>query len=118
MRYVEEKEKISLLNDEGKELAYVEFPFFEEGKAEVTHTIVDPSLGGQGIAGILTEKMAEKLRRENARAELTCSYAIRWFGKHPEYDDVLIDPALEHAKASGSAPEACGIPKHRKAKET
>ncbi len=42
-------------------------------------------------------------------AELTCSYSIRWFSKHPEYEDVLTDPQMEKRKADELAGPACGI---------
>lgn len=32
---------------------------------------------------------AEQLRSQNRKAVLTCSYAVNWFGKHPEYEDVV-----------------------------
>ncbi len=92
MEFVKEKDRIWYGGTSDEPLAYVEFPEFEEGKVEVTHTVVDPSLGGQGLAGRLNEEMAKQLREEGRKAELTCSYTISWFGKHPEYSDVLIDP--------------------------
>lgn len=114
MSFREEKERIVYLNEEGRELAVIEFPMFEEGKAEVTHTIVDKSLRGRGIAGQLTMRMAEKFRREGIKAELTCSYAVSWFSKHPEYRDLLIDPEKEEEKAAGQSGGACRIPVHRR----
>ena len=114
MSFREEKERIVYLDEEGRELAAIEFPLFSEGKAEVTHTIVDESLRGRGIAGQLTGLMAEKFRREGIKAELTCSYAVSWFSKHPEYRDLLIDPDKEEEKARSQAGEACRIPVHRR----
>lgn len=114
MSFREEKERIVYLDEEGRELAFIEFPLFDEGKAEVTHTIVDDSLKGRGIAGQLTRLMAEKFSREGIKAELTCSYAVRWFSKHPEYRHLLIDPEAEEKKAAGQTEGACRIPVHRK----
>lgn len=114
MSFREEKERIVYLDEEGRELAFIEFPLFDEGKAEVTHTVVDDSLRGRGIAGQLTALMAEKLRREGIKAELTCSYAVSWFHKHPEYRDLLIDPEKEEEKAERREQDACRIPRHRK----
>ena len=39
------------------------------------------------------------LREKGLKAELTCSYSIKWFAKHPEYADVLEDPEKEKQKA-------------------
>ncbi|MCR5596364.1 MAG: N-acetyltransferase [Lachnospiraceae bacterium] len=108
------KDKIWLEDGNGNTIAFVEFPEFERGKVEVTHTVVDPSLQGKGIAGMLMKAMAEKLVEEGRVAELTCSYAIRWFDKNRDYSDALIDPEIEYKKADNMTHNACGIPKHKK----
>jgi len=108
------KEKIWLEDENGNILAYIEFPEFEPGNVEVTHTVVSPSLQGKGIASELTKAMAQKLINEGRKAELTCSYAIRWFEKNREYSDALIDPISEYKKAEGQILGACSVPKHRK----
>ena len=113
MNYHMEHNRVWLEDDEGKEIAYVTFPAFEPGMTEVTHTFVDSSLRGQGVAGILMDKMVEVLRETGQKAELTCSYAMKWFMKHPECQDVLIDPEAEAIKASGGIPDACRIPRHK-----
>ncbi|MCR4902107.1 MAG: N-acetyltransferase [Butyrivibrio sp.] len=112
-QFKETKDKIWLENDEGKTMAFIEFPEFETGKVEVTHTVVDESLRGQGIAGKLTEHMAKKLLREGKRAELTCSYAVKWFNEHRVYENILLNPEEEYEKASNMQEMACQIPKHR-----
>ena len=84
----------------------------EKGKVEITHTIVNEDFQGQGLAGRLTMALAEKLRSDNLKAELTCSYAVKWFSKHREYEDVLIDPLAEYKK-SEAGNKACNLPKHK-----
>ena len=56
---------------------------------EITHTFVDDSLRGQGIAGNLMKAVAEELRAEKKKAVPVCSYAQAWFRRHPEYADVV-----------------------------
>ncbi len=90
-------------------MAVLEYPELRHGIVEITHTEVDPSMGGQGIAGKMTEHVANILRVDGRKAELTCSYAIKWFQKHPEYKDVLADPDKEAEKASNLGGPACGI---------
>jgi len=106
--------KIWLEDSAGNMIAFVEFPEFEPGKVEVTHTIVDPSIEGRGVAALLTKTMAEKLMAEGKKAELTCSYAIRWFHIHKEYREVLVDPEYEEQKAQTLSGHACGLPRFRK----
>lgn len=88
MEFHEEANRICLLDEAGKTLA--EVTFSQEGEdLELDHTFVDPSLAGRGIAGKLVEAAAEKLRREGRKARITCSYAVHWFEKNPQWADVV-----------------------------
>ena len=90
MDFKENSEKIWLENEEGKVVAYVEFPEVN-GVANVMHTVVDKSLRGQGIAGKLLTALVEKMEKEGRKLELTCSYAIDWFEKNKGHENVLAD---------------------------
>ena len=90
MDFKENSEKIWLENEEGKVVAYVEFPEIN-GVAHVMHTVVDKSLRGQGIAGKLLTALVEKMEKEGRKIELTCSYAIDWFEKNKGHENVLAD---------------------------
>jgi len=105
--------KVWLEDENGNIIAYADFPEYEPGKVEVTHTVVDESLRGRGIAGKLMEHMAKKLIKEGKKAELTCSYAIKWFDKHREYEKALINPKEEYEKAINITEMACRIPKNK-----
>lgn len=72
-------------------IAEVLFPLESENVVNITHTFVDDSLRGQGAAGKLMEAAAEKIRQNNWQAKLTCSYAIAWFSRHKEYEDILFN---------------------------
>ena len=90
MDFKENSEKIWLENEEGKVVAYDEFPEIN-GVANVMHTVVDKSLRGQGIAGKLLTALVEKMEKEGRKLELTCSYAIDWFEKNKGHENVLAD---------------------------
>ena len=90
MDFKENSEKIWMENEEGKVVAYVEFPEIN-GVANVMHTVVDKSLRGQGIAGKLLTALVEKMEKEGRKLELTCSYAIDWFEKNKGHENVLAD---------------------------
>ena len=90
MDFKENSEKIWLENEEGKVVAYVEFPEIN-GVANVMHTVVDKSLRGQGIADKLLTALVEKMEKEGRKIELTCSYAIDWFEKNKGHENVLAD---------------------------
>ncbi len=83
------KEDRITYEDQGKVLAEVFFPEEGENRVNICHTFVDESLRGQGIAGQLLERAAKQLRSQGKQAVPTCSYAVLWFEKHPEYGDVL-----------------------------
>ncbi len=89
MDFKSEKEKTWLEDESGRQVAVLEHPEVRPGVVVLLHTIVDPSLSGQGIAGKLTKAVADRLRAEGIKAELSCSYSVQWFEKHPEYKDIL-----------------------------
>lgn len=80
--------RIFALDGNGEILAEVTFPTKEDGVAEIDHTFVAPALRGQGIADKLLQAAADTLRAEGKKARLVCSYAVTWFDRHPEYEDV------------------------------
>ena len=89
MRFETTDRRIVCVGDEGTQLGYVEFEQMRPGVVDVTHTFVEPAGRGQGIADRLTLELANRLREKRLRAQLSCSYAQRWFARHPEFADVL-----------------------------
>ena len=61
--------KIWLENEAGDMKAYVDFPETGTGRVNVTHTVVDPDLRGQGAAGKLMEALAGKLKEDGKKAD-------------------------------------------------
>lgn len=55
----------------------------------VDHTIVDPSLRGQGVAGKLLDKVITMAREENIKIIPECSYVVAKMTRTNEYEDVL-----------------------------
>lgn len=89
MEFVHESNKIYLANEEGNSIAEVTFPTVKEQVVNVNHTYVDDSLRGQGIAGQLMEELVQQLKAENKKAVLSCSYAVKWFEKNKQYEDLV-----------------------------
>lgn len=89
MNFIHELNRIFKLDDNNEVIAEVTFPNTDPDTVNINHTFVHSSLGGQGIAGELLESAAADLRAQGKKAVPTCSYAIKWFSKHPEYNDVL-----------------------------
>ncbi|EHF02317.1 hypothetical protein HMPREF1008_00722 [Olsenella sp. oral taxon 809 str. F0356] len=92
-------DKLSFVGDYGDVLGEVSFPEDEDGILNFNHTYVAPSERGSGMAGRLMGQAVRHVRFVGKKARATCSYAIRWFQKHPEYADILVEPpAAEPAK--------------------
>lgn len=89
MQIKTELNRISISDKDGKLLAEVTFPNIDDNTVLIDHTFVDESLRGQGVAAKLMEAVAEELIKNKKKVKLSCSYAISWFAKHPEYNDIL-----------------------------
>ena len=100
MDFITEKDRIYATDPSGNVIAEVTFPT-KNGVSTIDHTFVDTSLRGEGIAGKLVKLAADKILTEGNKIAATCSYAVAWFKRHPEYH--LVD----------SGPVACRIDRRR-----
>lgn len=91
MEFITEKDRIYATDYSGNVIAEVTFPT-ENGVSTIDHTFVDPSLRGEGIAGQLVKMAADKILAEGNKIAATCSYAVAWFKRHPEYHLVCSGP--------------------------
>ena len=89
LKFITSENEIYLLDEDGNKVAYVSFHEIQEGVLEVDHTVVSESLRGQGIAEKLMINLYEMLKQKNKKVVLTCSYAVHYFNKHEEKQDVL-----------------------------
>jgi predicted GNAT family acetyltransferase len=89
MNFTYNPNQIAYFHSDNNLLAEVTFPNVDENTVDINHTFVDDSLRGQGVAGKLMEATALYLRSQGKKAVLTCSYAISWFEKHAEFNDIL-----------------------------
>lgn len=83
--------RIYMTDDHGAVVAEVTFPAVSADVVNIDHTFVHDSLRGQGVAAQLMKAAADRLRGEGRRAYPTCSYAVRWFEKNPDYADVYTE---------------------------
>lgn len=90
MKFIHENEGIFLQNNEGKRIGGITFTDMGGGVVDITHTYVDRSLRGQGIAGKLMTELTQTLRANNKKACPTCSYAVDWFERHTECADIFV----------------------------
>lgn len=64
--------------------AYVEYELTDDG-LDILHTVVPRPLEGRGIASALVRFAYDFARANGLKPQATCSYAIAWLQKHPEY---------------------------------
>lgn len=84
MEFITENDRIYATDPSGKLIAEVTF-HTSEGISTIDHTFVDSSMRGGGVAGTLVKLAADHILAEGNRLGATCSYAVSWFGRHPEY---------------------------------
>lgn len=73
------QDKIVCLDDNNSIVAEIDFPKTGVNEITITHTFVDSSLRGQGIAKKLVEEVISIARKEKYNIRATCSYAMRYF---------------------------------------
>ena len=90
-RFVVKPDRTEYVTPEGEILAVVLYPAAGPDTVEITHTEVDDSLQGQGIAGKLTERAAAYLASQGKKVIPTCSYAQSWFQSSYKYKDIIAE---------------------------
>jgi len=55
----------------------------------IDHTFVSENLKGQGIGAQLVMEVVNLARREKAKIQALCPFAIKMLRRNPEYADVL-----------------------------
>ena len=84
MEFISESGRIYAENDNGEVVAEITYTV-NDGIATINHTFTDDSLRGQWIAGKLVQTAAEQIIKNGYKLRATCSYAVSWLNKHPEY---------------------------------
>ena len=64
---------------------YVDYKLVDGG-LDIRHTIVPKEIGGRGIASALVKAAYDYARAEGLKPVATCSYAVTWLQRHPEYN--------------------------------
>lgn len=57
----------------------------KNGQLDIRHTIVPPEIGGRGIAAQLVKSIYDYALEQHLQPIATCSYAVVWLQRHPEY---------------------------------
>lgn len=90
MDFIYEPERIIIKNEENKIVGEIDFPLQADGNYVITHTFVDDSLRGQGMADKLVQAAADYIEKQGKTTVATCSYAQVWAKRHEkEYGHVF-----------------------------
>jgi predicted GNAT family acetyltransferase len=66
------------------------------GEIHLVHTEVDPAHQGKNLAAILLrESLADIRARGSEKVVPVCSYTVRYMEKHPDTQDLLLNPIEE-----------------------
>jgi predicted GNAT family acetyltransferase len=77
-----------------------------DSEIRLTHTEVDPAYQGKNLAAILLRESLDTIRAEEmGKVVPICSYTVKYMEKHPETQDLLLNP-IEDAIAACRWPGA------------
>lgn len=64
--------------------------YLSDGESfDVRHTVVPSEIEGRGIASALVREAYDYARAKGLQAIATCSYAVKWLERHPEYNGIV-----------------------------
>lgn len=89
MEFKHETDRIYSVNQDGITIAEVTFPKISSNIIEINHTFIDESLRGQGVASQLVQMVCDYAKENNFLIKPTCSYAVKWFEKNIQYQNLL-----------------------------
>jgi predicted GNAT family acetyltransferase len=89
MLFIFDNNQIIHKSDDGTVLAQIIFENYQKDTLKLVKVFVDPSLRGQGVAAKLMLAAYDHLKLNHLKVVPTCPYAVTWFEKNPDKQDVL-----------------------------
>ncbi|MCK4551612.1 MAG: N-acetyltransferase [Tenericutes bacterium] len=91
MDYIYEENRIYALREDHLLLSEVTFPARDDSRVNVDHIYIDQSLRGKRAASDLMLLAYNYIKDKNKKIIAKCPYAIKWFKRHEEYQDIVIN---------------------------
>ncbi len=91
MDYIYESNRIYAEQEDYLLLAEIVFPNRDEKRVNLDHVYVDQSLRGKGVASELMLLAYNYIKSKNLKIVAKCPYAITWFKRHVEFQDIVIN---------------------------
>lgn len=77
--------------DADRELRIVFADYAAQGEQRaILHVEADDELRGTGAAGKFMQSLADHARAKGLKLTPRCSYAVAWFKRHKDYEDILV----------------------------
>ena len=83
MDYIKNNNNIEVIKDDII-VASISFEEINDDTYNISHTYVDESLRGQGIASKLVEMAVEEINNRGKKVVASCSYAKKWLEKRSD----------------------------------
>ena len=110
MYYKIHTDRIILEDENGTRVAELDYPELRNGLCEITHVYGSDSEEGLAQADNLMDLCVREMRQSGRRVIASSKYAADWFRKHPQAQDVLIDPDSIAADRYGEfEPQSPGV---------
>lgn len=68
---------------------YVEY-YPDCGSIDILHTVVPMKIEGRGVAASLVKAAYEYAKENGLKVIPSCSYAVMWSRRHPEYESINV----------------------------
>lgn len=85
-----ERNRVFAADTNGEVLGEVTFPDCGDGLVVIDSTFVKPELRGQNLASGLMRAAYKEIKAQGKKACLRCPYAIKWFGRHPQAAEIVV----------------------------
>ncbi|MBQ8599605.1 MAG: N-acetyltransferase [Oscillospiraceae bacterium] len=84
-----EKERMTMLTEDGIPMGYITFPQVKKNLVNIDHVLTYPKFRGQGNAANMMEALLAHLEQQEKKVILTCSYAQQYMADNPQWQHMM-----------------------------
>lgn len=84
-------EEMYLMDNDGNKIAFIRYPFYKDQIRNINKVFVDESLRGKKVAATAMDALYNYFKENKIKTIATCPYAVAWFEKNPDKQDILVD---------------------------
>lgn len=87
---VPEQERFEAREDESGQVAGFMTYQVTDKIVAYTHTEVSAAFKGQGVGSVIARAVMDDARSRGRTVVPICPFLVKWLGRHPEYDDIVV----------------------------